>query len=136
MFICGCYLNLPHKELEVRITPTVDARQRLRAEDALHDREFCVHARLGQLKLIRRYARAIRNTPDEVAARLHWLALVVGDLAGGYNEIGIRQWFTRKRTQLDGRTPEQLLTGQWKPDDPGPRRVRSLAHSLTGSPVT
>ena len=85
---------------------------------------------------IRRYARAIRNTPDEVAARLHWLALVVGDLAGGYNEIGIRQWFTRKRTQLDGRTPAQLLTGQWKPDDPGPRRVRSLAHSLTGSPVT
>lgn len=85
---------------------------------------------------IRRYARATRNTPDDVAGRLHWLALIVGDLAGAYNEIGIRQWFDRKRAQLDGRTPAQLLTGDWKPDDPGPQRVRSLAHSLAGSPAT
>ena len=85
---------------------------------------------------IRRYARTVRNTPDEVAGRLHWLALIVGDLAGAYNEIGIRQWFDRKRVQLDGRTPAQLLTGQWRPDDPGPHRVRSLAHSLAGSPAT
>ena len=85
---------------------------------------------------IRRYARTVRNTPDEVAGRLHWLALIVGDLAGAYNEIGIRQWFDRKRVQLDGRTPSQLLTGQWRPDDPGPLRVRSLAHSLAGSPAT
>lgn len=85
---------------------------------------------------IRRYTRTVRNTPDGVAARLHWLALIVGDLAGAYNEIGIRQWFDRKRVQLDGRTPAQLLTGQWKPDDAGPHRVRNLAHSLTGSPAT
>ena len=85
---------------------------------------------------IRRYARTVRTTPDSLAGRLHWLALIVGDLAGAYNEIGIRQWFGRKRVQLDGRTPAQLLTGQWRPDDPGPHRVRSLAHSLTGSPAT
>lgn len=85
---------------------------------------------------IRRYARTIRNTPDDVAARLHWLALIVGDLAGAYNEIGIRQWFDRKRVQLDGRTPAQLLTGEWKPDDSGPQLVRNLAHSLAGSPAT
>lgn len=85
---------------------------------------------------IRRYARTIRNTPDDVAGRLHWLALIVGDLAGAYNEIGIRQWFDRKRVQLDGRTPAQLLTGDWKPDDPGPQYVRSLARSLAGSPAT
>ena len=85
---------------------------------------------------IRRYARAIRNTPDDVAGRLHWLALIVGDLAGAYNEIGIRQWFDRKRAQLDGRTPAQLLAGEWKPDDLGPQRVRILAHALVGSPAT
>jgi hypothetical protein len=85
---------------------------------------------------IRRYARTIRHTPDDVAARLHWLALVVGDLAGAYNEIGIRQWFARKRAQLDGRTPAQLLAGEWTPDDPGPQRVRTLAHALAGSPAT
>src|SRR5438093_13560860 len=27
-----------------------------------------------------------------VPSRLHWLALIVGDLAGAYNEIGTRQW--------------------------------------------
>src|SRR2546426_605395 len=85
---------------------------------------------------VRRYAATARETPDNVAARLHWLALIVGDLGGAYNEIGIRQWFERKRTQLDGRTPAQLLAGEWKPDDPGPQRVRSLAHALTGSPAT
>ena len=85
---------------------------------------------------IRRYARTIRTTPDDVAGRLHWLALIVGDLAGAYNEIGIRQWFDRKRAQLDGRTPAQLLARGWKPDDPGPQRVRGLAHVLVGSPAT
>ena len=85
---------------------------------------------------VRRYAATTRETPDEVAARLHWLALIVGDLAGAYNEIGIRQWFERKRTQLGGRTPAQLLFGHWKPDDAAPQRVRALAAALSGSPAT
>lgn len=85
---------------------------------------------------VRRYARTVRRTPDDVAIRLHWLALIIGDLAGAYNEIGIRQWFDRKRAQLDGRTPAQLLAGEWKPDDSGPQRVRGLAHALVGSPAT
>jgi hypothetical protein len=71
---------------------------------------------------VRRYAATARETPDNVAARLHWLALIVGELAGAYNEIGMRQWFERKRTQLDGRTPAQLLIGHWKPDEAGPQR--------------
>ena len=54
---------------------------------------------------IRRYKAAARTPPDEVAHKLHFLSLVVGDLSGAYNEIGIRQWFERKRAQLDGRTP-------------------------------
>jgi hypothetical protein len=85
---------------------------------------------------IRRYTRTTRTTPDDVAARLHWLALIVGDLSSAYNEIGMRQWFGRKRVQLDGRTPGQLLTGRWKPDDQGPQRVRHLAHALVDSPAT
>jgi hypothetical protein len=85
---------------------------------------------------VRRYAATARETPDDVAARLHHVALIVGELAGAYNEIGIRQWFERKRTQLGGRAPAQLLTGHWKPDDAGPRQVRALAASLSGSPAT
>jgi hypothetical protein len=65
-----------------------------------------------------------------VAARLHLLALVVGDLAGSYNALGIRRWFARKRTQLGDQAPAALLEGDWDPDDAGPRRVRDLARSL------
>jgi hypothetical protein len=85
---------------------------------------------------VRRYAATARETPDDVAARLHWLALIVGDLGGAYTEMGIRQWFERKRTQLGGQAPAQLLIGHWKPDDAGPQQVRALAAALLGSPAT
>lgn len=85
---------------------------------------------------IRRYAAGTRPTPDEVAARLHFLALVVGDLAGAYNDIGIRRWFDRMRTLLGNKTPAQLLTRKWRPEDPGPQQVRQLAHALVASPAT
>lgn len=79
---------------------------------------------------LKRYQAAERDTPDTIAARLHFLALVVGDLAGSYNDIGIRRWFQRKRSQLNGRPPAALLTPDWDPDDDGPRRVRQLAREL------
>ena len=85
---------------------------------------------------IRRYRANARTTPDEVAERLHFLSLVVGDLAGAYNEIGMRQWFERKRSQLDGRTPLDFLKGRWRPAQPGPRRVQDLARALVASPAT
>jgi hypothetical protein len=85
---------------------------------------------------IRRYRANARTTPDAVAERLHFLSLVVGDLAGAYNEIGIRQWFDRKRAQLDGRTPLDWLKARWKPEQSGPRRVQGLARALVASPAT
>jgi hypothetical protein len=84
----------------------------------------------------RRYKATARATPDDVAGRLHFLSLTVGDLSGAYNEIGIRQWFDRKRAQLAGRAPSELLKGRWQPDQPGPRQVRELARALTASPAT
>jgi hypothetical protein len=42
---------------------------------------------------LKRYQQGERATPDSTAARLHFLALVVGDLAGSYNDVGIRRWF-------------------------------------------
>lgn len=85
---------------------------------------------------IRRYRATARTTPDDVAQRLHFLSLVVGDLAGAYNEIGIRQWFERKRAQLDGRAPLECLKTPWKPEQPGPRAVQDLARALVASPAT
>lgn len=85
---------------------------------------------------IRRYKAAARTTPDDVAEKLHFLSLMVGDLSGAYNEIGIRQWFERKRAQLDGRTPLDFLKARWNPAQPGPRRVQELARALVASPAT
>ncbi len=84
----------------------------------------------------RRYFAGERTTPDGVAARLHFLAFVVGDLAGAYNDVGVRRWFRRPRKLLDGNTPAQLLEGDWEPHDEGPRQVRELAASLGPSPAT
>ena len=88
------------------------------------------------LSSLRRYQSGERETPDDVAARLHFLALVVGDLAGSYNDTGIRRWFQRKRTLLDGRSPASLLTRDWDPEDPGPARVRELARELVALSAT
>jgi len=84
----------------------------------------------------RRYLAGDRATPDQVAARLHWVALIAGDLAGSYNEFGIRRWFLRPRSQLDGKAPADVLAGEWSPDDPGPGAVRALATRLLDSAAT
>ncbi len=78
---------------------------------------------------VRRYRTAARSTPDDVADRLHFLSLIVGDLSGAYNEIGVRQWFARKR-------PSDFLTGRWKSGQSGPRQVQDLARALLASPAT
>jgi len=85
---------------------------------------------------VRRYSAAARTTPDEVAGRLHFLSLMIGDLSGAYNEIGVRQWFHRTRMQLGGRAPSDLLKGRWVPGQEGPSKVRDLARALTASPAT
>jgi hypothetical protein len=84
----------------------------------------------------RRYLAGNRVTPDAVAARLHWIALIAGDLAGSYNEYGIRRWFVRSRSELDGKAPADVLAGEWSPDDSGPRAVRALAKRLVDAAAT
>lgn len=79
---------------------------------------------------IQRYAKRERDTPAAIADRLHWLALVVADLAGAYNEFGIRRWFHRKRDALAGRTPLTVLGREWASDDDSARAVRALAAGL------
>lgn len=82
---------------------------------------------------VRRYSSGARPTPQEVAARLHVLALVVADLAGGYNDYGVRRWFTAPaRSWTTGR--RSTCWGA-----PGSRterrflRLRAMAAGLVGS---
>jgi hypothetical protein len=82
---------------------------------------------------VRRYASQARPTPQDVADRLHVLALIVADLSGGYNEYGIRRWFNRPRARLGGQTPRALLGKGWDPDGSEALRLRGLAASLVGA---
>jgi hypothetical protein len=85
---------------------------------------------------LHRYATGARTPPDAAAARLHFLASLVGALGGAYDEDGVRRWFGRPRTQLGGQAPAALLQGKWEVQDDGPIRVRQLAAALLGAPAT
>ena len=81
---------------------------------------------------VRRYAGATRATPQDVAERLHFLALLLADLSGSYNDFGIRRWLGRPRSSLDGRAPADLL-GEFDPDGSDAAAVAELASSLVGA---
>ena len=76
---------------------------------------------------LRRYAKDEREAPDDVANRIHSLALLVADLRGGYNEFGVRRWIERPRKQLGGRRPLDILAGKWSPQAADVQTLRELA---------
>jgi len=80
-----------------------------------------------------RYLSGSRAWPDDLAARIHWLALVLSDLEGAYNRFGVRRWFDRERVQLEGRSPRRVLGADWDPSSPDVEKVRQLAASLAGA---
>lgn len=95
------------------------------------------HESLGQMlgissASLRRYASGSRAVPDAIAARIHFLALVTTDLAGSYNDFGMRRWWERPRSTLEGRSPRGTLGDDWDPDDPSALAVADLARSLAG----
>ena len=85
------------------------------------------------LSSLRRYAAGERQTPDEVAWRLHLVARLLAGLLGSYNAYGIRRWFLRARTALDGETPAEILERTGDEDDPRVQRLLVLAGSLVGA---
>ena len=80
---------------------------------------------------VRRYAKGERRSPDNVAARLHWLALLIDQLEGTYNAYGIRRWFQRPRAALGGQAPQDRLKGDWDPDDAAIEPLVALAQSAS-----
>jgi hypothetical protein len=116
-------LDRVREALEDSPVPDLELRrlQRLFGWDELAG---LLHTSVGSL---RRYAASQRETPDDIAARAHWLAGVVGDLRSAYNDAGVRRWFARPRKPLRGRRPAELLSAPWEPDDDDVRRIRELA---------
>lgn len=83
-----------------------------------------------------RYKSKQRPTPPDIAARLHYLAMLIAELVGSYNQFGIIGWFGRKRYQLKDRSPRQLLNGEWSPESEQAKQVKTLAIAISGSPAT
>ncbi len=83
-----------------------------------------------------RYRAHRRSTPDDVAARLHFLARILHHLEGAYDALGVRRWFLRPRTALDRKAPADILSSEWDPDSKDALRVLELAGSLGGSSGT
>lgn len=81
---------------------------------------------------LRRYAGASRTVPDAIADRIHFVALVTSDLAGSYNEFGLRRWWERPRVSLGGLSPRAALGSGWTSDGPEAAAVAALAASLVG----
>jgi uncharacterized protein (DUF2384 family) len=79
---------------------------------------------------LRRYGAGDRRTPDDVAGRIHFLALITAVLRGSFNEFGTRRWFERPRAVLGERKPSDLLEGSWSPEDEGPQAAVRLATTL------
>ena len=82
---------------------------------------------------LRRYGAGTRTVPDAIADRIHFVALVTSDLAGSYNEFGLRRWWERPRVVLGGRSPRAALGSGWTSDGDDAAAVAALAASLVGS---
>jgi hypothetical protein len=85
------------------------------------------------LTSLRRYASGARETPDDVAWRLHVVARLLASLLGSYNSYGVRRWFERRRTALQGMTPAETLHVARDEDDEQLMRVLALADDLIGA---
>ena len=109
------------------------ARRRMGAGDRTRWGRTCSRELVGvSVSSVRRYAAGTRATPQDIAERLHFLALLIADLAGSYNDFGIRRWLNRPRTPLGGRSPASLL-GEFDPEGPDAAAVATLAAALVGA---
>jgi uncharacterized protein (DUF2384 family) len=82
---------------------------------------------------LRRYASGARETPDQIAWRLHVVARMLASLLGSYNAYGVRRWFERPRAMLEGRTPAQVIMSAEHEEDPALGVVFELSDALVGA---
>ncbi len=82
---------------------------------------------------LHRYASGARETPDDIAWRLHVVARLLAALLGSYNAYGVRRWFERRRTALGGLAPVQVLETAGDEDDELLLTAIALADDLVGA---
>ena len=55
--------------------------------------------------------------PTSVEDKLNLINAIVRNLRGSYNYHDIRQWFSRERSQLNGKSPVDIMKKNWWPRD-------------------
>ena len=101
--------------------------------------EMCIRDSLARLvggvsqSSLRRYASGARQTPDDIAWRLHVVARILAALLGSYNAYGVRRWFERRRSALGGLAPVQVLETAKDEDDELLLTAIGLADDLLGA---
>lgn len=70
------------------------------------------------------------------ASKVRFLAAAVWHLEGAYDNEGVNAWFERPRVELGGRSPAEILAGDWNPAGKDAQGVLELARSLSSSPAT
>jgi len=70
------------------------------------------------------------SSPSAIADRIEVIGQIVWCLMGTYDAEGIRRWFCRRRPQLKGRTPADLLAPGWAANSPSAKRILDLAKEL------
>ncbi len=79
---------------------------------------------------LRAWTAETEPVPDDVLVRLAFIEELVGRLSGHHDELGVRRWFDRPRSELGGKAPREILVGAWSPEDG--ELVASLV-ALTGT---
>ena len=79
-----------------------------------------------------RYLTNRRSVPDDVAWRAHQACLLIGDLAGSYNEVGMRRWMVRERRELSGMSPIEAVNTAENPVE-ALENLRRLTVGLSSS---
>jgi hypothetical protein len=77
-------------------------------------------------------SRGERTAQALKSERLHFMAGLLDDLAGAYTVEGVRNWLANPREALGGKSPEEILSGDWDPAGTEAAKVRDLAASLRG----
>lgn len=90
----------------------------------------CEEFRLNEIRTKR------SQFPSELQEKLHFVILIISALSGTYRNAGIREWFNRKRSKLEDRSPADILHGNWSPADDDAKRVGQLAWDLVGLGAT
>ncbi len=78
----------------------------------------------------------LRKDLQSNSRKVYFLYEIVDYLRGAYNDEGIKRWFQRERTLLEGKSPLGYLGLTWNPDGEEAKRVLELAKSSIDSGAT